>query len=184
VYSSPRSFHSPQLSDRSSFEGEAILYTFNALRPALISALSHCLGNFEDAQDAAQEAFLKCWRCRDRMRQIRNLRAWIFRVGRNSAKDLQRNAFRRRSRPLEVIGEPPEARNPSPQRTAEERESQARLRRALLNLRLEEREVFLMRQNGSWTYDEIAAIRRTPVGTIKSQMKSAIEKLRRALREK
>ena len=57
------------------------------------------------------------------------------------------------------------------------------LRRALFQLRPEEKEVFLLRQNGDLTYEEIAELRRTPVGTIKTQMRSALQKLRRVLHE-
>jgi RNA polymerase sigma-70 factor, ECF subfamily len=185
VCSSSSSFYSRRgWSDRSGISGEVFLFTFNALRPALVRALYLSLGNFEDAQDVAQEAFIKCWRSRDNLPRVRNLRAWIFRVGRNSAKDLQRSAFRRRSRPLSLEGVPLEAKSSSPQKTAEDRECQERLRRALLQLRTDEREVFLMRQNSCRTYEEIARIRGIPVGTIKSQMRSAIAKLHRVLREK
>jgi RNA polymerase sigma-70 factor (ECF subfamily) len=163
--------------------GEAFVCAFAELRPALLSALHVWLGNYEDAQDVAQDAFLKCWRSRDQLPAVRNLQAWIFRVGRNSAKDLQRNAYRRRSRPLVANGARLSASADSPERVAEDREAQERLRRALLDLRSDEREVFLLRQNGCWTYDEIAANRRIPVGTIKNQMRTALAKLRRALRE-
>jgi RNA polymerase sigma-70 factor (ECF subfamily) len=43
--------------------------------------------------------------------------------------------------------------------------------------------VFLLRQNGDLTYEEIAALRRTPVGTVKTQMRSALQKLRRVLKD-
>jgi RNA polymerase sigma-70 factor (ECF subfamily) len=164
--------------------GEAIVCAFNELRPELIRALYCSLGNFEDAQDVAQETFLKCWRSRASIERVRNLRAWIFRVGWNSAKDMQRNAFRRRSRPLSAVVVADQAVHSSPQRTVEERELAERLRQALVNLRRDEREVFLLRQNGQLTYDQIASLRRIPVGTTKSQMHAAITKLRRVLREK
>src|SRR6516162_8116417 len=72
---------------------------FNAVRAELVSTLFFVLGNHDDAQDAAQDAFLKCWRTRDGLAEVQNLRAWIFRVGLNAAKDLQRSAWRRRVRP-------------------------------------------------------------------------------------
>src|SRR5260370_12981553 len=80
--------------------GEAFVCAFNEVRAELVSTLYFVLGNQEDAQDAAQDAFLKCWRTREGLHEVRNLRAWIFRVGLNAAKDLQRSAWRRRSRPL------------------------------------------------------------------------------------
>ena len=63
----------------------------------------------------------------------------------------------------------------------EDQETLARLRAALAELRPEEQEVFLLRQNGELTYEQIAEARGTPVGTIKTQMRAALQKLRRAL---
>src|SRR5438874_11316187 len=80
--------------------GAAFVCAFNDLRAELVSTLFFVLGNQEDAQDAAQDAFLKCWRARQTLSEVRNFRAWIFRVGLNAAKDLQRSAWRRRARPL------------------------------------------------------------------------------------
>jgi len=151
---------------------EAFVHVFNEVRAELVSTLFFMLGNHDDAQDAAQDAFMKCWRTQETFPEVRNARAWIFRVGLNAAKDLQRNAWRRRAKPL-GDNPPPEVKaTPSP----------IDLRAALFHLRTEEKEVFLLRQNGDLTYEEIAAMRRTPVGTIKTQMRSALQKLRRVLK--
>ena len=80
--------------------GQTLLRAFNELRDELVSTLMFLLGNGEDAQDAAQEAFLKCWRTQDSLSEVNNLRAWIFRVALNTAKDYQRSAWHRRARPL------------------------------------------------------------------------------------
>src|SRR5579859_2431170 len=80
--------------------GEKLLRTFTDLRDELVSTLCYLLGNAEDAQDVAQEAFLRCWRTQESLPDVQNLRAWIFRVGLNAAKDLQRSAWRRRVKPL------------------------------------------------------------------------------------
>src|SRR5262249_9747072 len=79
---------------------EELVRAFNELRDELVSTLMSLLGNAEEAEDAAQDAFLKCWRAQDGLPEIQNLRAWIFRVGLNTAKDLQRSAWHRRARPL------------------------------------------------------------------------------------
>src|SRR5262249_1525869 len=79
---------------------EKLVQVFNELRDELVSTLWFVLGNRHDAQDTAQEAFLKCWRAQDHLPAVRDLRAWIFRVGINAAKDLQRSAWRRHSRTL------------------------------------------------------------------------------------
>jgi RNA polymerase sigma-70 factor, ECF subfamily len=163
---------------------EDFVRAFNTMRAELVSTLYFVLGNHDDAQDVAQEVFMKCWRTRDSRDEIKNFRAWVFRIGLNAAKDLQRNAWRRKAKPY---GDMVPADVPGALKTASEvienKETLERLRKALHELRPEEKEVFLLRQNGDLTYEEIAKLRRTPVGTVKTQMRSALQKLRRVLKD-
>lgn len=161
---------------------EAFVGAFNEVRAELVSTLYFVLGNQEDAQDAAQDAFLKCWRTRQSLDEVRNMRAWIFRVGLNAAKDLQRNAWRRRAKNMGSDA-PEKAVESSAAEHLEDQESLDRLRQALKELRPEEQAVFLLRQNGELTYEEIAELRQSPVGTVKTQMRSALQKLKRVLKE-
>lgn len=164
--------------------GEVLLRTFNEIRDELISTLWFMLGNQEDAQDVAQDVFLRCWRTQENLPEIHNLRAWIFRVGLNAAKDLQRSAWRRRVKPMlgaEVLPMVDSAVPPT--KKLEDEEALLQLRRALLELRPEEKEVFLLRQNGDLTYEQIAEMHNRPVGTVKTQMRSALQKLRKVLAE-
>jgi RNA polymerase sigma-70 factor (ECF subfamily) len=163
--------------------GELLLRTFTELRDELVSTLWFVLGNREDAQDVAQEAFLRCWRTQAGQAEIQNLRAWIFRVGLNAAKDLQRSAWRRRVKPLMGAEAMPMVDATPPARGLERQESLVQLREALLHLRPEEKEVFLLRQNGELTYEQIADLHNRPVGTVKTQMRSALQKLRKVLTE-
>jgi RNA polymerase sigma-70 factor (ECF subfamily) len=160
---------------------EALVRAFNELRDELVSTLMFLLGSRDDAQDAAQEAFLKCWKARAGLPEIQNLRAWIFRVGLNTAKDMQRSAWSRRAKPL--MGEETmlAAHDPAPGQQLEDQECLDRLRAAIVELRTEEKEVFLLRQNGGLTYEQIAEMRHSPVGTVKTQMRSALQKLRKVL---
>jgi len=160
---------------------EVLVHTFNTLRDELISTLVYVLGNREDAKDAAQEAFIKCWNAREQLGQIINLRAWIFRVCFNTAKDMQRSAWHRRAKPLKAEQYTMLAKEAAPGQVLERKESIDLLRLAILDLREEEREVFLLRQNGDMTYEQIAQMRDCPVSTVKTQMRSALEKLRKVL---
>jgi len=160
---------------------ELLLRTFNEARDELVSTLWYVLGNADDAQDIAQEVFLRCWRSQDSLPEVQNLRAWIFRVGLNAAKDLQRSAWRRRVKPLlggEIM---PKFDGAGVAGELEDRESLEQLRQALMHLRPEEQEVFLLRQNGDLTYEQIAELHGRPVGTVKTQMRSALAKLRKVL---
>jgi RNA polymerase sigma-70 factor (ECF subfamily) len=163
--------------------GEEFVRAFNECRAELVSTLYYMLGNRDDAQDVAQDAFIKCWRTRSTLTDVKNMRGWIFRVGMNAAKDLQRNAWRRKAKTLGDGLPPEEIGAPSPSEILEEREEQSRLRKALMDLRPDEKEVFLLRQNGDLTFEEIAVERSVPVGTVKTQMRSALQKLRRILHE-
>jgi len=160
---------------------EVLSRTFHELRDELISTLYYVLGNRDDACDAAQDAFVKCWNARDQLDQVKNLRAWIFRVCFNTAKDMQRSAWNRRSRPLKAEQYTLAAQEPAPGQVVEQKETFERIRKAIHLLRQEEKEVFLLRQNGELTYEQIAEMRGCPVGTVKTQMRSALEKLRKVL---
>jgi RNA polymerase sigma-70 factor (ECF subfamily) len=70
---------------------------------------------------------------------------------------------------------------PGPHATVERDEDLGRLRRALADLRNEEQEVFLLRQNAQMSYEEIAQSIGIPLGTVKTRMRLALEKLRVAL---
>ena len=160
---------------------ERLLRAFNELHDELVSTLWFILGNREDAQDTAQEAFLKCWRAQATLKDVRDMRAWVFRVGLNAAKDLQRSAWYRRAKLLSGEEAMLTGHETAPEQALEKEESLERLRRAIMKLRPDEKEVFLLRQNGDLTYEQIAEMRQSPVGTVKTQMRSALQKLRRHL---
>src|SRR5438105_4667706 len=133
VLATPAAETPPELSP-----GDLLLHAFNDLRDELVSTLWFMLGNRDDAQDVAQEVFLRCWRTQGMLSEVQNLRAWIFRVGLNAAKDLQRSAWRRKVKPLLGADVMPIADPAMPTKTLEEQEVLDQLRQALLHLRPEE----------------------------------------------
>ena len=160
-----------------------LVVCFNGVRNELVGALVIVLGNRDLALDAAQDAFLKCWRTREKLDGVGNLRAWLFKVAFNTANDVRRSAWRRKAKPLGAIEHLIESADKPPPVAAEDAEAIHRLRVAIAQLRADEREVFLLRQAGELTYDEIALQRNAPVGTVKTQMRAALQKLRAALAE-
>lgn len=172
------------VSDTACTLGECQLVpVFMEVRDELLVALTSILGDFEVALDASQDAFLKCWRTRCRMTEVRNTRAWIFRVGLNSAKDLRRTTWARRYRHSNGEDVHLPSRDSPVEKEVEKEELLQRLRTAIMNLQQDEKEVFLLRQNGELTYEEIASRRGAPLGTVKTQMKRAIHKLRQVFRD-
>ncbi len=173
----------PSLSLEPAPESRSVLeQAFAQWQDELLGTLYYLVGNREDAQDAYQEVFLRCWRHNERVAQIGNLKAWIFRIALNLGRDI-RGAGCRRRRKLLPEDEAILAAKASDRSETEtsRREKLALVRRGLLDLRPEEQEVFLLRQNGEMTYEEIAKAINIPVGTAKTRMRLALQKLRAAL---
>ena len=115
---------------------------------------------------------------------VENLKAWIFRVALNTGRDIRETAWRRKRQGLpEDEGSAGQSRHDGPAEIVEHDERLARLRDALKQLRPEEQEVFLLRQNGELTYEEIAETLDVPTGTVKTRMRLALSRLREVLAE-
>ena len=150
----------------------------------LLGMLYYLVGNAEDARDTLQETFVKCWRHRSSVPEVENLRAWIFRIALNAGRDMRATAWRRRRRPLSKGEATLAISDPGPETHAARREQLALVRQTLRQLRPEEQEVFLLRQNGQMTYGQIAQAIQIPLGTVKTRMRLALTKLREALEAK
>jgi RNA polymerase sigma-70 factor (ECF subfamily) len=162
---------------------QALEIVFARCQAEVLGTLYYLLGNWDDARECLQETFLKCWRSRQDLGKIENLRAWIFRVAINTGRDARSAAWRRKRQPLAIEAEEQESHSPSVEAAALEGERMERLRGAIADLRDEEKEVFLLRQNGELTYDEIAEMLSIPSGTVKTRMRLALERLRGVLGE-
>jgi RNA polymerase sigma-70 factor (ECF subfamily) len=153
---------------------------FTRFEPELLGTLQHLLGNPDDARDALQEGFVRCWKKRDALDEIANLRAWVFRVAYNVGLDLLKSGWRRRRKAVAVEEVEPTARDGEPEERALERERLAALRDAVRRLEGKEKDVFLLRQNGALTFEQIAQATGLPLGTVKTAMRRALAKLRAA----
>jgi len=149
----------------------------------LLGTLFYLVGNLEDARDALQEAFIKCWRHQAEVGGIDNLKAWIFRVALNTGRDIRETAWRRKRQGLPEDESTLASRHQGPVEIVEHDERLSRLREAMQQLRPEEQEVFLLRQNGELTYEQIAETLDVPTGTVKTRMRLALARLREVLAE-
>jgi RNA polymerase sigma-70 factor (ECF subfamily) len=149
----------------------------------LLGMLYHMVGNAEDARDAFQDAFVKCWRRRDSVAEVQNLKAWIFRVALNTCRDMRQTAWRRKKRALPDDESSVTSHYQDPVQAVEYHEQLSLVRQAVGQLRAEEREVFLLRQNAQMTYEEIAEALEIPTGTVKTRMRLALNRLRTSLQE-
>jgi RNA polymerase sigma-70 factor (ECF subfamily) len=103
-----------------------------------------------------------------------DLKAYVFRAVRNAAVD----QVRRRARGGEPL--PDSVLDPAPQpgQTAEEAEFRERVAAALERLSADERETVVQHLYGELTFEQIAAVRDAPLGTVASWYRRGIEKLR------
>ncbi|MBI1249668.1 sigma-70 family RNA polymerase sigma factor [bacterium] len=154
---------------------------FSGLHGELLGTLYHLLGNMDDAHDCLQETFIKCWRHREQLPEIENVRAWIFRIAVNTGRDMRMTAWRRKRQALGDQEQDVPSSEATPVHHAQRSEQMERLRLAVLELRDEEREVFLLRQNGDLTYEAIAETLSIPLGTVKTRMRMALSNLRQHL---
>jgi len=159
---------------------------FDEASQELFGSLVCCIGNLEDARDAYQETFLKCWRHRDQIEQVTDLRAWVFRIAINTGRDYRKTAWNRRRRPLHDHDPGSgdtfmSATTESPDASMQRQEELEQIRVAVGSLRDEDREVFLLRQNGELTYEQIASALSLPLGTVKTRMRNALTRLRVAV---
>jgi len=154
---------------------------FAQYQSELLGTLYYLVGNIEDARDALQETFVKCWRHKDQVTGVQNLKAWIFRIALNTGRDLRQTAWRRKRQGLPEDESIVESMDPGPMAIAVRNEQLQQLSDAIRGLRGEEQEVFLLRQNGQLKYEEIAEAAGIPLGTVKTRMRLALTKLRQAL---
>lgn len=160
---------------------EELEHAFALYRSELLGTLYYLVGNVEDARDALQESFIKCWRHRDQVAEVANLKAWIFRITVNTGRDVRQTAWRRKRQPLPEDDAVMTTACGGPQAEAERNEQLALVERAVRQLRAEEQEIFLLRQNGQLKYEEIAAAVGIPLGTVKTRMRLALIKIREAV---
>jgi len=169
------------VADQRSCSQRALEEAFVCYQSELLGMLYHMVGNMEDARDALQETFVKCWRSRDKVDEVRNLKAWVFRIALNTARDMRQTAWRRRKKPLPEDETAIMSGHDGPETQVEHNEQMTMVRKAVGQLRTEEQEVFLLRQNAQMTYEQIAEAIGIPTGTVKTRMRLAIIKLRETL---
>ena len=141
-------------------------------------------GNSEDAEEAAQDAFLALWRGIDRFRQESSLSTWIYRLATNACIDTLR---RRKKQSGSVSLDDEELfvdavdTSPQPQETVEHLEAQKLLQEGLSALPEEYRKVLILREIEGLSYTEIAESASIELGTVKSRISRGRSLLRNFL---
>ena len=136
-------------------------------------------GGADDAEDAAQEAFVKAFAALARFRPGAPFRPWLLTIVANEARNRRRSAGRRDALALRVSeteGRPDAA--PSPESAVLADERRAVLLAGLARLGEADREVITLRYLLDLSEAETAAALDIPTGTVKSRLSRALDRLR------
>jgi len=149
--------------------------------------LFRMMGNREEAEDVAQEAFLSLHRHGHRFRREARFSTFVYRVAANAALNRRRALGRNRNRVKELkvsqqagFDLPPAPRDPED--AAAGSEAQQRVQAALLELPEDLRVAILLYDIEGQSYQEVARVLGIPEGTVKSRIHRARNALRDLLR--
>ena len=137
-------------------------------------------GDPDEAQDIAQEAFIRAWRSLDRFDRSRPLRPWLFRITSNLANTSRRSLGRyiaALTRSSQAEMSPPSVE----QKSALNIQSQ-QLWQAVRSLSPAEQQLIYLRYFIGLSVEETAETLQTAQGTIKSRTHRALERLRTVIR--
>ena len=170
-----------QLGDIAAFERLMAMY-----QRKILSFSRAFVSDPELASDVAQDAMLRIYRSLGGFRFQSSLQTWMFRIVRNIVLDhakSRRSKERKREQPLDITPERDMGatadRNPEAELLAHERKSQ--LWSALNEIPEAYRSVLVLADIQGMSYEEVAAVVETPVGTVKSRLNRGREALRALL---
>ena len=152
------------------------------------------LGDYQEANDAAQEAFIKIFRSLNRFRFKSAVSTWFYRITVNTCiSRLKSLSYRQRKRmvPLDSSGTAEsdddsvqlrdESRSPAGELEKKERLTQ--IKKAIDSLPPDQKMVVTLRDIQGLSYDEISSATGLKLGTVKSKLARARLDLREQLRE-
>jgi RNA polymerase sigma-70 factor (ECF subfamily) len=151
------------------------------------------LGNYEDADDCAQEVFLKVYRSLKKFRFESNFTTWLYRVTVNTCKNkLNSLEYRFRFKKMRINNNKPTEDAPqtveigdesySPDSSLKRKEISQLIQDAINKLPTSQKMVVVLRDMEGRSYEEIVEITGFKLGTVKSKLSRARQELRETLR--
>jgi RNA polymerase sigma-70 factor (ECF subfamily) len=168
-----------QRGDTAAYEEIVQRYQQIAFRTAYVIT-----GSSADAEDAAQEGFVKAYRALDRFRLDADLRPWLLRIVANEARNRVRSSGRRHQLELRLTeGFRPGDAAPSPEAVAIAADERRRLLAMVNALSDEDRLVIASRYFLELSGEETAAALGIAEGTVKSRLSRALARLKARVEE-
>jgi RNA polymerase sigma-70 factor (ECF subfamily) len=157
-------------------------------RAAVYRAALAALGSHADAEDAAQEAFLSAYQRLAGFRGDASFKTWLLTITWHHAINRRRSMTRwwRRVVALPADAErewDPASAAESPEQAIANDELRRSIEREMRRLTPKLRDALLLAQSGEYSYEEIGAMVKAPVGTIKWRVSEARKRIKLGLRE-
>jgi RNA polymerase sigma-70 factor (ECF subfamily) len=133
-----------------------------------------CLGfsrNASDAQDLTQEVYLKAYKNIHTLTELSLAKFWLFRIARNTCLNFCKKHRLDRISAYEIVGQNVDHQNPEFKLI--HREHLSALKLAIQNLPKKQRDVFVMKEYGDLSYEEIAETLQIKQGTVMSRLNRA-----------
>ena len=155
---------------------------------AVIGTVAKMLNSTSDAEDIAQQVFIRLWKSAPRYKPKAKFTTFLFTI----TKNLVFNESRRRSRKKESSIEErednfhlqtPDTQNSSPDKELLQGELQTAIDTAINSLPEKQRMAVILRRYQNMSYDEIANVLELSVSAVKSQLFRARNELRDALQQ-
>ena len=159
---------------------------------AVIGTCAKMLGNLDDAHDVAQQVFLRVWNAAPRYEVSARFTTWLFTILRNLVFNESRRRARRPATSLDerrgsdeghANRELPAPAARGPDAAILQTELETAITRAIENLPEKQRLAVVLRRYEDMAYEQIAAVLRTTVPSVKSLLFRARTQLREDLRE-
>lgn len=133
------------------------------------------VGNVQDAQDIAQEVFVRLHRSLKLYRATSRFTTWLYRLTINLAIDYQRSQARHRASSIDSSNEAQETpdRQPLPDADLERSEFGGAIHKIAGNLTTKQRSVFVLRDLQGFSTEEIAIILRCRQSTVRVHLAAA-----------
>jgi RNA polymerase sigma-70 factor (ECF subfamily) len=147
----------------------------------------HMLLNFDDADDAAQEVFIKVYKALSSFKEQSSFSTWLYRIGANHCTDILRKRVVRKEQSWDFMverdGENIEALYSVSADVAIPVEHRELVNKLLAALPVDQREVFILREIEGLSYQEISLSLECSVDSVKGRLKRAREKLSEILKK-
>ena len=147
----------------------------------------HMLGNNHDAQDAAQDTFIKAFQNLKKFKPESSLYTWLYRIAVNTCLDYKKrpffaSLFRISDEGEEFIVEQ-QSDGPSPERLYESKQTGDALEQSFKHLSPKLRTGIILKEIEGLSYEEIAEVLEISVGTVKSRLSRARDELKKSLKK-